>query len=138
MLQLIGITSLFIASKLEVSSQSLSVDIFTEDVGLIPGLGRYPGNSSPIQYSCLENPLDKGSFWATVHGVTIVGKSWNNLASLCRKKKKKSVHLMAMTEEKDSITQNMSWVLSFQKSIVRTNMLKLNLTMGCQETYEEK
>ena len=45
---------------------------------------------------------------------------------------------MAMTEEKDSITQNMSWVLSSQKSIIRTNMLKLNLTMGCQETYEEK
>ena len=41
---------------------------------------------------------------------------------------------MAMTEEKDSTPQNMGWTLSFQKSIIRTNMLKLNLTMGCQET----
>ena len=42
------------------------------DVGLIPGLGRYPtgGNSNPHQYSCLGNPMDRGAWWATVHGVT--------------------------------------------------------------------
>ena len=42
------------------------------DPGLIPGLGRSPGegNGSPTQYSCLENPLDRGAWWATVHGVT--------------------------------------------------------------------
>ena len=41
------------------------------DVGLIPGSGRSPGegNGNPLQYSCLENPLDKGAWWATVHGV---------------------------------------------------------------------
>ena len=41
------------------------------DMGLIPGLGRSPreGNGNPLQYSCLENPLDKGAWWATVHGV---------------------------------------------------------------------
>ena len=40
------------------------------DLGLIPGLGRYPGegNSNPLQYSCLENPMDGGAWWATVHG----------------------------------------------------------------------
>ena len=40
------------------------------DVGLIPVLGRYPGeeNSYPLQYSCLENPMDRGTWWATVHG----------------------------------------------------------------------
>ena len=37
------------------------------DRGLIPGLGKSnPGN--PLQYSCLENAMDKGSWWATVHG----------------------------------------------------------------------
>ena len=38
------------------------------DVGLIPVLGRYPGeeNSYPLQYSCLENPMDRGTWWATV------------------------------------------------------------------------
>ena len=41
-------------------------------VGLIPGSGRSPGggNGNPLQYSCLENPMDRGAWWATVHGVT--------------------------------------------------------------------
>ena len=41
------------------------------DLGSIPGLGRSPGegNGNPLQYSCLENPLDGGAWWATVHGV---------------------------------------------------------------------
>ena len=40
----------------------------TEDLGLIPGLGRSPGegNSNPLQYSCLENPMDSGAWWATL------------------------------------------------------------------------
>ena len=42
-----------------------------EDTGSIPGLGRFPeeGNVNPLQYSCLENSMDKGDWWATVHGV---------------------------------------------------------------------
>ena len=41
------------------------------DLGSIPGLGRSPGegNGNPLQYSCLENSLDGGVWWATVHGV---------------------------------------------------------------------
>ena len=41
------------------------------DLGLIPGSGRSPGegNGNPLQYSCLENPMDGGAWWATVHGV---------------------------------------------------------------------
>ena len=41
------------------------------DLGLIPGLGRSPGegNGDPLQYSCLENPMDRGAQQATVHGV---------------------------------------------------------------------
>ena len=40
--------------------------------GLISGLGRSPGegNGNPLQYSCLENPMDRVAWWATVHGVT--------------------------------------------------------------------
>ena len=43
-----------------------------EDTGLIPGLGRSPGggNDNPLQCSCLENSIDRGAWWATVHGVT--------------------------------------------------------------------
>ena len=41
------------------------------DAGLIPGSGRSPaeGNGNPLQHSCLENPMDRGAWWATVHGV---------------------------------------------------------------------
>ena len=49
------------------------------DTGLIPVLGRSPGggNGNPLQYSCLGNPMDIGSWWATVHGVM---KSWTWLS----------------------------------------------------------
>ena len=42
------------------------------DAGSIPGSGRSPGegNGNPLQYSCLENPMDRGAWRATVHGVT--------------------------------------------------------------------
>ena len=42
------------------------------DVGLIPGSGTSPGegNGSPLQYSCLGNPMDRGAWQATVHGVS--------------------------------------------------------------------
>ena len=44
-------------------------------VGLIPGSGRSPGeeNANPFQYSCLENPMDRGAWQVTVHGVARVG-----------------------------------------------------------------
>ena len=50
------------------------------DQGLIPRLRRSPreGNSNPLQYSCLENPMDRGAWWATVQGVPIIG---HNLAT---------------------------------------------------------
>ena len=42
------------------------------DLGSIPGLGRSPGggHGNPLQYSGLENPMDRGAWWAAVHGVT--------------------------------------------------------------------
>ena len=42
------------------------------DTSSIPGLGRSPGegNGYPLQYPCLENPVDRGAWWAAVHGVT--------------------------------------------------------------------
>ena len=44
----------------------------TEDVGSDPGLGRFfgEGNGNPLQYSCLENSMDRGAWQAIVHGVT--------------------------------------------------------------------
>ena len=42
------------------------------DIDSTPGLGRSPGKGSghPLQYSCLGNPMDRGAWWATVHGVS--------------------------------------------------------------------
>ena len=50
----------------------------TRYVSLIPELARSPGegNGNPLQQPCLENPMDRGAWWATVHGVT---KSWTRL-----------------------------------------------------------
>ena len=50
------------------------------DPGSIPGSGRSPGegNGTPLQYSCLENPMDRGAWQATVHGVT---ESWTRLST---------------------------------------------------------
>ena len=48
------------------------------DPGSIPGLGRSP-DGNPLQYSCLENPMNGGAWWATVHGVA---KSRTRLATL--------------------------------------------------------
>ena len=51
------------------------------DAGLTPGSGRSPGeeNGNPLQYSCLENPMDTGAWWTVVHGVP---QSWTRLSDL--------------------------------------------------------
>ena len=50
-----------------------AVDV--RDAGSVSGWGRSPGggHGHPLQHSCLENPMDRGAWWATVHGVA---KSW--------------------------------------------------------------
>ena len=50
----------------------------TGDLSSIPGLGRSPGegNGNPLQYSCLGNAMDRGAWWATVHGMA---KNWTQL-----------------------------------------------------------
>ena len=50
------------------------------DSSSIPGSGRSPGdrNGIPLQYSCLENPMDRGNWWATVHGIA---KNWTQLSN---------------------------------------------------------
>ena len=54
------------------------------DLGSIPGLGRSPGegNGNPLQYSCLENPMDRGAWWATVQGVAKSRTRLSNFTSL--------------------------------------------------------
>ena len=70
------------------------------DAGSIPGLGRPPrgGHGSPLQYSCLENPMDRGAWWATVH----------RAAELDTTKVPSQVHMHPVLEEEDVI--GLVWV----------------------------
>ena len=56
-------------------SDGKASDCNAVDPGSVSGLGKSPGegNGNPLQYSCLENPMDRGAWRATVHGVT---KNW--------------------------------------------------------------
>ena len=61
------------ASQVELVIKNLPANARdTKDMGSIPELGRSPGvrNGNPFQYSCLENSMDRGVWWAIVHGVT--------------------------------------------------------------------
>ena len=62
------------------------------DPGWIPGLGRSPGegNGNPLQYSCLENPMDRGAWRATVHGVTKSQTRLRDFTYTFRNKKKEA------------------------------------------------
>ena len=63
----------------DISSNGKKSACDAGDQSLIPGLGSSfgEGNGNPLQYSCLENSMDRGAWWATVHGVT---KSWTRLS----------------------------------------------------------
>ena len=72
------------ASKVALMVKNLMANANAGDVrdtGSIPGLGRSSGegNGNPLQYSCLENPMDRGTWWTTVHRVK---KSWIRLKQL--------------------------------------------------------
>ena len=72
----------------------------TGDLGSIPGLGRSPGgwHGNLLQYSCLENPMDRGGWWATVHRVA---KSQTQMKPL-------SMHAFVDVNSGDSPTQKVS------------------------------
>ena len=68
------------ASQMVLVVQNLPADAGDiRDTGSVPGLGRSPGegNDNPLQYSCLENSMDRGVWRAIVHGVA---KSWTHLS----------------------------------------------------------
>ena len=84
------------------------------DLGSIPGSGRSPGegNGNPLQYSCLENPMDEGAWWATVHGVE---KSRTQLSyftfsfTFAMKRGEKSWHISSMWKP-HIFSSNIHWV----------------------------
>ena len=70
------------------------------DTGSIPGSGRSPGeeNGNPLQYTCLENPMDRGAWWATVHGPQKSQTQLNN--------KNKSLSYRVKSEREKQISYN--------------------------------
>ena len=70
--------SIFSIMTIIVNYNNVIVIMIIIIIYLIPGLGRAPGegNGNPVQYSCLENSMDRGAWWATVHDVA---KSWTQL-----------------------------------------------------------
>ena len=89
-------------SEVKVSSCNVG------DLGSIPGLGRSTGegNGNPLQHSCLENPMDRGAWWATVHGVTESRTQLSNFTYLLMTKLM-SVHLK--TEEIQKFFKNITY-----------------------------
>ena len=65
------------------------------DLGSISGLGISPGegNGYSLQYSCLENSRDRGTWWATVHGIT---KSWTRLEELSTHTHTREINLTSL------------------------------------------
>ena len=71
------------------------------EVGSIPGSGRFPGrgHGNPLQSSCLENPMDRGAWGATVHGVA---ESQTQLKQLSKKARDINIQKMITTENRYS------------------------------------
>ena len=85
------------ADSLPAESPGSPLPVNTGDAGtarLIPGSGRFPGggNGNPLQYSYLQNPMDRGVWWARVHGVE---KSWIQLSEL--KQQQQQIHVYTHT-----------------------------------------
>ena len=91
-----------------------------EDSGSILGLGRSPGegNGNPLQYPCLENSMDRGVWWATVHGVPKESDMTERLTlSLSYQFSK---HIMSCLENCPTETESYSWVsLHSHHSLIR-------------------
>ena len=77
---LILLTTLLVHKGFPGGSDGEVFACYVGDLGSTPELGRSPGegNGNPLQYSCLENSMDGGSWWTTVHGVA---KSWTRLSN---------------------------------------------------------
>ena len=71
----------------------------TGDAGSIPGWGRSPGvgNGNPLQYSCLRNPMDRGVWRATVHGVTTESGTTEQLSACTHTHTHTHTHTLALS-----------------------------------------
>ena len=109
------------------------------DTGSIPGSRRVPGggNGNPLQYSCLENPMDREAWRAIVHGIT---ESWTRLKwtgmhahklglVLCH------LHLEILTFSKESWTFILSLALQIKELVLKTQAC--DPMLGCETWWED-
>ena len=91
------------------------------DTGLIPGSGRFPGggNGNPFQYSCQENPMDRGALWATVHGVT----EWDMSEHACRQEVYEGFY--------DSVPSQHQKLTNFQVSFCKFGRYEMVISFVC-------
>ena len=101
------------------------------DRGSIPGSGRClgEGNSNSLQYSCLENSMDRGAWWATVHGVTENQKQVSELAlslfpDLSSKQISSNFRFFFQQKKKKELWS----ILNFEKRLTENRMLKFTPT----------
>ena len=86
--------------------------VTARDTGSVPGLGRSPGegNSTPVQYPCLENSMDRGAWWATVHRVAKALDTTERLSThklLTWGKQKHSAEPQVLMVQAHSFSQNL-------------------------------
>ena len=74
---------------------------FAEDVPFVLEASVLEGNGTPLQYSCLENPMDRGAWWAAVHGVA---RSWTRLSDFTF-----TFHLHALEKEMATHSSVLAW-----------------------------
>ena len=93
----------------------------TGGVGLIPGSGRSSGggNGNPLQCSCLENPMDRGAWWATAHGVK---KNWTWL----------SMHVLLFPHKRDPRELSLCVKTQWEDNHLRTRKRALTSHWVCQ------
>ena len=96
-------TTLMAESEEELKSLLLKVKVESEKAGLKLNIQKMngEGNGNPLQYSCLENPMDGGAWWAAVHGVT---ESWTRLSDFTF-----TFHFHALEKEKATHSSTLAW-----------------------------
>ena len=89
----------------------------TGDVGSIPGLGRSPegGNGNPLQYSCLENSMDRGALKATIHGVANSRTRLNGFTSL---------HTIILEKEMATHSSILAWEIPWTEEPSRVQSME--------------
>ena len=97
------------------------------DVGSIARSGRSPGggHGNPLQYSWLENPMDRGAWWATAHSIERVGHNWSDLVHTARIPSV-VVDLLCLWEELNSET-SYTTILKPPPTVSHTWLLELHL-----------